>query len=53
LTSSDLADFPTDLLKAYVTYNDKIVGLPSHVDLMMLLYRTDLFEDPKEQDAFK
>src|SRR5207245_1124115 len=49
----NLADFPPDLLKAYVTYNDTIVGLPSHVDLMMLLYRTDLFEDPKEKDAFK
>lgn len=49
----NLADFPDDLLKAYVTYNDRIVGLPSHVDLMMLLYRSDLFSDPKEKDAYK
>lgn len=49
----DFPDYDPVMLKAYTTFEEKLVGLPVHADHMMLLYRTDLFEDPEEQDAFK
>lgn len=49
----DFADYDPEMLKAYTTFEGKLVGLPYHADHMMLLYRTDLFENPKEKDAFK
>lgn len=48
----DFADFDPAVLQAYTTFEGTLVGLPSHADHMMLLYRTDLFEDPNEQAAF-
>lgn len=49
----DLADWDPQILSTYTTYNSKLVGFPSRADHMMLLYRMDLFDDPKEKDAFK
>lgn len=49
----DFADYDPAMLRAYTTFEEKLVGLPVHADHMMLIYRTDLFEDPTEQEAFK
>lgn len=49
----DFADFDPKMLSVYTTFEDKLVGLPVHADHMMLLYRTDLFGDPAEKEAFK
>ncbi|MHB9092466.1 MAG: extracellular solute-binding protein [Chloroflexota bacterium] len=49
----DYKDYNPDVLKAYCSFEGKTIGLPYRADHMMLVYRTDLLEDPKEKDAFK
>jgi multiple sugar transport system substrate-binding protein len=49
----DLNDFDPALLKQYSTWEGKTVGFPSAADVMMLFYRTDLFDDAGQKDTFK
>jgi len=44
--------FPKSLLR-FQTVNGKLYGFPNHDGPIMLYYRKDLFEDPKEKAAFK
>jgi multiple sugar transport system substrate-binding protein len=44
--------FPKGLLR-FQTVNGKLYGFPCHDGPIMLYYRKDLFEDPKEKAAFK
>ncbi|MBB6429529.1 extracellular solute-binding protein [Algisphaera agarilytica] len=49
-------DFPsgwTDSMLGFQDFGDAIVGLPFHDGPECLIYRTDLFNDPKEQADFK
>lgn len=39
--------------KFYCEYDGKIYAVPCEVDAIGFAYRKDLFEDPKEKDAFK
>ena len=48
--------FPAASLSRYGEYPDgsgNFYGLPANQDAYGLMYRKDLFEDPKEQEAFK
>lgn len=49
----DLEDFSTAILNNYVKVNEELYGLPFRADVMMLFYRTDLFNDPNEKAAFE
>jgi multiple sugar transport system substrate-binding protein len=40
-------------LKYYGTYNEKYYAFPTEGDALGWAYRKDLFEDPKEKEAFK
>jgi len=51
-----LSDFDKQALATYAEYPEgsgNIFALPVNQDTMGLVYRTDLFEDPKEKEAFK
>jgi len=50
------ADFAPSVLKRYAEYPENsgnIYALPINQDCMGLVYRRDLFDDPKEKSAFK
>jgi multiple sugar transport system substrate-binding protein len=50
------ADFDPSALKRYAEYpegSENIYALPINQDCMGLVYRRDLFDDPKEKAAFK
>ncbi len=51
--SYDTSDFLEGLYKTYGTYKGKLYALPYKPDVQLLFYRKDLFEDPKNQTAFK
>lgn len=53
LSQEDREDF-TELSLSLLTLEDGYLwGLPRNVDFQVLAYRSDLFEDPEEQAAFK
>jgi len=52
LAPEDLKDFTPSTIEAS-TVDGKLIMLPRHTDVRIMYYRTDLFEDPKEQEAFK
>lgn len=52
LTKEDLADFQPSTIEAS-TVGGNLIMLPRHTDVRIMYYRTDLFEDPDEQAAFK
>src|SRR5438876_12190426 len=50
------ADFAPSVLKRYAEYPENsgnIYALPINQDCMGLVYRRDLFDDPKEKSGFK
>jgi ABC-type glycerol-3-phosphate transport system substrate-binding protein len=49
----DIKDFMKSQLDAYKDKKGRICGLPYKPDVELYYYRKDLFEDPKEQKAFK
>ncbi|MCD6268114.1 MAG: sugar ABC transporter substrate-binding protein [Thermotogaceae bacterium] len=52
----NLDDFYPNLLRYYGEYppgSGNYYGLPCETDAEILIYRKDLFEDPKEKEAFK
>ena len=51
-TESVKADFPEALL-ADAKMGDHYIGMPAWANAEVLFYRTDLFNDPQEQQAFK
>lgn len=53
LDEADLADFTPSVLEACTGTDGNIYAVPRHTDAQLMYYRTDLFEDPKEQADFK
>lgn len=53
LDEADLADYTPSVLAACTGTDGGIYAVPRHVDAQLMYYRTDLFEDPAEQEAFK
>ncbi len=49
----DLEDMIAPFNKVWSQYAGETYGLPTDGDTWILYYRKDLFEDPKEQQAFK
>lgn len=51
---ADLADFTPSVLEACTGLADgELYMIPRHVDIQLMYYRKDLFEDPKEQSDFR
>lgn len=51
--SYDTEDFLPGLFETYGYYEGKLVAIPYKPDVELLFYRKDLFEDQKNQDAYK
>jgi len=51
-TEGELQDFIPMLIKAS-RFRDKATQIPRHVDVRIMHYRSDLFNDSRERDAFK
>ncbi|MEA5016500.1 MAG: extracellular solute-binding protein [Candidatus Limiplasma sp.] len=49
----DVEDFLQGLYNTYANYNGMTVAMPFKPDSQVFFYRTDLFEDPAVQAAFK
>jgi len=52
LPDLDIDNFPPGIVRAYGSYEGKIVGIPRSVVCRGYAYRKDLFEDPDEQAKF-
>ncbi|MEM4312150.1 MAG: sugar ABC transporter substrate-binding protein [Nitrososphaerales archaeon] len=51
-SEEELSDFMERVLNA-CKFNGNLLQIPRHVDVRILYYRTDLFNDPKEKEAFE
>jgi len=51
-TEGELQDFTPMLIKAS-RFRGKLTQIPRHVDVRIMYYRSDLFNDLREMDAFK